>query len=492
MNISMRALHVNGIRVVGEDHCLPARAASHTLLTEVSYVPDPPRHAQGCRNPHQTLSWAPKETKMMLKKMMRPMTKIIILAMKSVIDLCWKKGMGEEVMKWEAFLSVIDEGRLNATAIPLIAEDRQKLSLWLQRTGWIEHLGNEPLLPLADSVHLPILLSRGGLHMIKILRQVQITIQKLWVIAEQSITHNSMKCTLALLRTANKSSSNLDNTPFKVLQETKTSNRYRDYWVSYILFCCRWFLESDKSYTGEKLIVATELVPLKREQEKELENNQINRDILEAKSLQSYQVPYLTKICSIIQTDTSEDSLEQELMESILGFAYTSICQILPASLWQSPLIHFLSCSGISRSTASFLDGPNFSQILAAIIYGARLLVYYRLSLFDWNPDDDEHTLYSTLEAIHSKFLHDRANAPAGEILSLLAYALKKEKGILSSDHAAIGTAWDDAEEGKGEKRRRVNFEEVENLVEEMKEWDEERKGSGWEDYRGKPRTKNS
>lgn len=113
----------------------------------------------------------------------------------------------------------------------------------------------------------------------------------------------------------------------------------------------------------------------------------------------------------------------------MLDFAYASICHKNPQSRWDSPLIHFLARCGLSPKDGTYRDGPQFSQMLAAFSHGCRLLAYSRHTLVERSPADEQDTLHSAIERIQVAYLHDKADAPMGEILSLLAYAMAKNKG---------------------------------------------------------------
>jgi hypothetical protein len=163
-------------------------------------------------------------------------------------------------------LDAVLDGPLEARLLGIHDEDRERLTPWLQRTGWITHLGNFPLLPLALSVTLPNLTVVDTPPWITtILDKVAEAFTSLWATAEQAISTECMNCTLVLLRTLKRHSySGEDNAPFRIPAKQGTRDRYRNQWLTYIIFCCRWYLEhitpntlSDKY----RVIVAPHLFP---------------------------------------------------------------------------------------------------------------------------------------------------------------------------------------------------------------------------------------
>ena len=133
----------------------------------------------------------------------------------------------------------------------------------------------------------------------------------------------------------------------------------------------------------------------------------------------------LDKILDLVADAQPAD--EAELDAYITGLCFTTVCQKLKSSRWESPLLHFLARCGIHPREARFIDAHEYSQTLAAVIFGVRMLVYYHLTLTA-NRELNETSLYSELEKVHREYLHDRSNAPMGEMLSLLAYAMGKAK----------------------------------------------------------------
>jgi len=51
-------------------------------------------------------------------------------------------------------LDAVLDGPLEARLLGLHSQDREHLTTWLERTGWITHLGSFPLQPLAHSINL--------------------------------------------------------------------------------------------------------------------------------------------------------------------------------------------------------------------------------------------------------------------------------------------------------------------------------------------------
>ena len=137
-----------------------------------------------------------------------------------------------------------------------------------------------------------------------------------------------------------------------------------------------------------------------------------------------------------------DGSLDREKLSGyILDLCYASVCHHLRSSPWTSPLLHFVARRGISLKDTRFYEGPEHSQTLAAIAFGCRLLVLYRLSRKDYDDTRSESgSLYSSLQEIHREYLHDRADAPMGEILSLLAYAMAIAKSSTSRSTIVWGT----------------------------------------------------
>jgi len=130
-----------------------------------------------------------------------------------------------------------------------------------------------------------------------------------------------------------------------------------------------------------------------------------------------------------------------QLRYLLLDLCYASICHKLDTSCWASSLMHFLVRCGICPKDIAFRQGPHFSQTLAAFAYDSRRLVYSRLSQATYTPDSLTPSLCSALQGVHESYLHDRADAPMGEILSLLAYALAISKSTTSRSTFVWGSS---------------------------------------------------
>ena len=152
-------------------------------------------------------------------------------------------------------------------------------------------------------------------------------------------------------------------------------------------------------------------------------------------------LPTLARIIHFAGSEIEHgDSWRDRVRESILDFCYASVCHKLGSSRWSSPILHFLARRGISSKDVRFYEGPEFSNTLAAFAYGCRLLVYYRLNLAFYDHTDGSSSLYTSLQGVHQEYLHDRADAPMGEILSLLAYTLAIAKSTTSRSTIVWGT----------------------------------------------------
>lgn len=172
-------------------------------------------------------------------------------------------------------LDAVIEGPLEARLLNLHDQDRERLTPWLERTGWVGHLGNLPLLPLALSVTLPNIVQLGNtpVWMETVLDRVAQAFTALWAAAEHAISTESMNCTLVLLKTYKRdghSGSGHDLAPFRIPTQTATRDRYRNQWLTYVMFCCRWYLEHISSHNAlsdkSRVIVAPHLFPLAEHQ----------------------------------------------------------------------------------------------------------------------------------------------------------------------------------------------------------------------------------
>ena len=162
-------------------------------------------------------------------------------------------------------LDAVLDGPLEARLLGLHNEDRERITPWLQRTGWVTHLGNFPLLSLALSATLTHIIHMDTpVWMTTILDRVAEAFTSLWAAAENAISTESMNCTLVLLKTFKRHSySGEDNTPFHIPAKQATRDRYRNHWLTYIMFCCRWYLEHTSHTLSDKyrVIVAPHLFP---------------------------------------------------------------------------------------------------------------------------------------------------------------------------------------------------------------------------------------
>lgn len=144
------------------------------------------------------------------------------------------------------------------------ADDSQKLSLWLNRTGWIQHLGHVPLVPLARSTQLDHLHASSDPRVASSMRVLGEAFDGVWASAEGRVRSNDMSSTLALLKTPKQGShGQQDIAPFKVHEESATRKKYCGHWKAYFLFCCRWQLEANGCLPeDQRVVVEPALVPL--------------------------------------------------------------------------------------------------------------------------------------------------------------------------------------------------------------------------------------
>jgi len=108
-----------------------------------------------------------------------------------------------------------------ARLLGLHSQNCERLTPWLEMTGWITHLGSFPLLPLALSVTLPnIMHVDTPVWMATILDRVAEAFT-IWAAAEHAILTEPMHCTLTLLKSC-KRHANLERiTPHSVPQPNK-------------------------------------------------------------------------------------------------------------------------------------------------------------------------------------------------------------------------------------------------------------------------------
>ncbi|KAF8417810.1 hypothetical protein BGX38DRAFT_1280682 [Terfezia claveryi] len=172
--------------------------------------------------------------------------------------------LGEELELLDAVL----EGPLETRLLGLQHQDTEQLTPWLERTGWVSHLGQFPLLPLGLSVTLPniVQVDTPG-WMISVLDRVAEAFTALWVAAEHSLSTEATNSTLVLLKSYKSGSyAHEDIVPFKAPAQQATRDQYRNQWLTYIMFCCRWYLEqvsgSNDLPDEYRIIVAPHLVQL--------------------------------------------------------------------------------------------------------------------------------------------------------------------------------------------------------------------------------------
>ena len=162
----------------------------------------------------------------------------------------------------EMLEAIIQESR-GDPASQLNAMDAEKLTPWLRRTGWVEHLGDYPLIALAKSAQQkPIMSSReSGEDIVEQLCMIGLAFDRVWIKAEAATRRQTLNSTMTLLK-ANKlgSYTHQNIVPFQVTQEPSTLKRYKDHWKSYILFLCRLGLEQKRPNMARDLITTPHLV----------------------------------------------------------------------------------------------------------------------------------------------------------------------------------------------------------------------------------------
>ena len=161
---------------------------------------------------------------------------------------------------WDPELSILQHEQMN------------RLSPWLQRTGWVDHLGSFPLQPLGESATTVKISTSNSASWAGTCAKLRASFTTVWAAAEKSVNSESMNCSLTLLKTCKRQAyTNQDIAPFKVHETTATSERYFSLWESYLLFCCRWYKEgfSDVPIDDpDKMIVAPYLVRVQKEDHK--------------------------------------------------------------------------------------------------------------------------------------------------------------------------------------------------------------------------------
>lgn len=200
----------------------------------------------------------------------------------------------------ELFDSLI-EGSAFASHKLLRKDDREKLSPWLQRTGWVAHLGDYPLDPLGQSATLRIIqhfdnttdLDLGFMFMC-----VRKAFGNIWRDALDLVRQGSMHPVLTLLKTPKRESyAHSDVAPFRIPEQKETADKYQDQWAAYVMFCCRWWLEGQGNHISDeqKVIVAPHLVVIHKSYCSEEKNDIDSGDILNARDLDRYVIWAYTK-----------------------------------------------------------------------------------------------------------------------------------------------------------------------------------------------------
>lgn len=155
---------------------------------------------------------------------------------------------------WDPELSILQE------------EQKNRLSPWLTRTGWVNHLGSFPLKMLGESVNTGRISTSKPSSWGATCNKLRQSFGIIWAAAEDSVRKEAVNSSLTLLKTCKRGTyDNQDVAPFKVQEKAATTARYFSLWESYLLFCCRWFQEgfSQAHINDEdKVIVAPHLVRL--------------------------------------------------------------------------------------------------------------------------------------------------------------------------------------------------------------------------------------
>lgn len=148
--------------------------------------------------------------------------------------------------------------------------ESHQLSPWLQRTGWISHLGHYPLQPLAMSVTYDNLKKGSSTSVLAVLAKVAVVFDKIWANAEKLMEGGLTNSVLTLLKTNKRDTySNQDVTPFKLPEHKTTCARYRKIWLTYVMFCVRCYLENLEGepqfyiHDSQRLIVAPHLLAMR-------------------------------------------------------------------------------------------------------------------------------------------------------------------------------------------------------------------------------------
>jgi hypothetical protein len=166
----------------------------------------------------------------------------------------------------EFFHSIIQAARGDPTG-QLNAMDAEKLTPWLRRTGWVEHLGDFPLVALAESAQYNPIMSSDelGMDILQELHVVGQAFDQVWDKAVKATREERLNLTLTLLR-ANKMGSydHQDIAPFQVPQEPSTVLRYKGYWKTYVLFLSRLGLEQQRPTMASYRIIAPHLINIRQ------------------------------------------------------------------------------------------------------------------------------------------------------------------------------------------------------------------------------------
>ncbi|RPB18036.1 hypothetical protein L211DRAFT_854547 [Terfezia boudieri ATCC MYA-4762] len=280
--------------------------------------------------------------------------------------------------------------------------------------------------------------------MTTVLDRVSEAFIKLWVGAEHAIHSDSMNSTLVLLKTFKKDSyAHQDIAPFRVPAQQATRDRYCNLWLTYTMFCCRYYLEQVSTHTTlsdkYRIIVTPHLVLLCNHEDTVNTPAEHCVDINNLNASPKLLMPLLRKMLG--DKPEKVPPTVDHLGPYLLDFCYASICHKLGTSRWSSTLMHFLARRGICPKEVRFHEGPEVSQTLAAFTYGSRLLVYSRLTKVAYDVDDPTWSLYSALQEIYQAYLHDGADAPMGKILSLMAYARAITKSTSSRSTIVWGSS---------------------------------------------------
>lgn len=176
---------------------------------------------------------------------------------------------GDQVTEELEMFEELLEGHRYQTLATIGHSDSNRLSPWLQRTGWVAHLGHYALQPLALSVTFTNLKTGASKQILSALGRIAAGFELMWAKAEEFISGGLTTSLLTLVKTNKRESySHQDIAPFKLPEEDTTRQRYRRIWLTYVIFCARWYLETVEEDPGfflqdsERLIVAPHLLRL--------------------------------------------------------------------------------------------------------------------------------------------------------------------------------------------------------------------------------------